>query len=272
MGITTVAESHAQPGTTSVPFLRLVQATHHPAFRLWVTISEHLADHYQSLGVPRDKLIVLPDAVDLQLFQRPVSLPPSPYCSDQPVVAYIGHLYDYKGIPTILQAAALLPEVGFHLVGGLPEDLSRQRARVEQMGLDNVTFHGLRPHSEVPPFLWHADTLLLPPSAHHPSAAWTSPLKVGEYLASGTPVVATSIPALRDWLSVHEVKFVPPDDAVAMADGILSILKDPDYSMSLSEAGLKKAQTLSYQHRAARVLERLATQGGEEKTAQCRSC
>ena len=174
-------------------------------------------------------------------------------------MAYVGHLYDYKGIPTILQAAALLPKVDFHLIGGLPEDVSRQRARVEQMELNNVTLHGLRSHSAVPPFLWHADALLLPPSARHPSAAWTSPLKVGEYLASGTPVVATAIPALQDWLSEQEVKFVPPDDAAAMADGILTVLRDPEYSMGLTQAGLKKAQTLSYQHRAARVLERLAT-------------
>jgi glycosyltransferase involved in cell wall biosynthesis len=259
LGVATVAESHAHIDNRSAPFMRLVAAAHHPAFRLWVTISEHLADHYHALGVPRDKLIVLPDAVDLRLFQRPAELPPSPYPGEQPVAAYIGHLYDYKGIPTVLEAAALLPPVRFHLVGGSPEDVNRQRARVQQMGLTNVVLHGLKAHSEVPPFLWHADVLLLPPSAHHPSAAWTSPLKVGEYLASGTPVVATSIPALRHWLSDDEVKFVPPDDGAAMAEGIATVLRDHDNARRLIQAGLKKAQTLSYQHRAARVLVRLAT-------------
>jgi len=258
MGMPTVAESHAHVDNRSAPFMRLVYATRYPAFRLWVTISQFLADHYQSLGVPGGKLIVLPDAVDLALFQTPAELPPSPYTDDRPVVTYTGHLYDYKGIPTVLEAAALLPEVSFHLVGGLPKDLERQRARIEQMGLHNVTLHGLRAHGEVPPFLWHADALLLPPSAHHPSAAWTSPLKVGEYLASGRPVVATSIPALRDWLSEREVNFVPPDHAAAMAEGIITVLRDHDYARSLVQAGLEKAQTLSYRHRAARVLERLS--------------
>jgi glycosyltransferase involved in cell wall biosynthesis len=259
LGFTTVAESHAHPDNNTAPFLRLVSATRHRAFRLWVTISQYLADHYCSLGVPADKLIVLPDAVDVVQFGRPGELPPSLYQKPGPHVAYFGHLYDYKGIPTILEAAALLPEVQFHLVGGLPEDIERQKARIEEMGLYNVTLQGLKPQSEVPPYLWHADVLLLPPSQYHPSAQWTSPLKLGEYLASGTPVVATAIPALRDWLTDDEVKFVEPDDGKAMAEGIMDVLRDPGYAMALSQKGLKKAQTLSYRRRAEKILERLAS-------------
>jgi glycosyltransferase involved in cell wall biosynthesis len=258
LGLTTVAESHAHPDNETQELWEFVHSTRYPGFRLLVTVSQWLAQNFVARGVPAEKVFVLPDAVDLALFGRAKQLPPSPYQRPGPHVTYAGHLYDYKGIPTILEAAVLLPDVQFHLIGGLPENVKRQRARIEDMGLHNVTLHGLKPQVEVPPYLWHADVLLLPPSQYHPSAQWTSPLKLGEYLASGTPVVATSIPALRDWLTDEEVEFVPPDDAEAMAEGIMHLLRDPNYAISLSQRGLKKAQTLSHERRAERILERLA--------------
>ena len=55
-GIKTVAESHAHPDNRTAPFMRLVSAARKGAFQAWVTISHTLADHYHSLGVPKEKL------------------------------------------------------------------------------------------------------------------------------------------------------------------------------------------------------------------------
>ena len=255
LGFTTAAESHAYPENTTPHFLRLVKATRHRAFCLWVTISKHLADHYASLGVPKEKLIVLPDAVDLRLFLRPESLPVNPYSTRGPNIAYVGHLYDYKGIPTILKTAALLPDMRFHIIGGSIEDLTRHQERARALNLRNVVFYGLRPHTEIPNFLWHADILLLPPSQNHPSAVWTSPVKLGEYLASGTPVVASDIPALRDWLTDDDVHFVRPDCAKSLAKGIRQLLRNKERSEKLRLSGLEKAQTLSYKQRAQTIID-----------------
>jgi len=255
LGMATVAEKHSRVGVVNSRFFRLVKGTHHRAFLVWLTISHRLADYYHSQGVPKEKLLVLPDAVDLKLYQRPECLPDSPYPANCANVAYVGHLYDYKGIPTVLEAAAKLPEVIFHFVGGWQEDIDRHQKRVEELKLQNVIFHGLKPQVEVPNFLWHADILLLPPSQHHPSAAWTSPVKLGEYLASGTPVVATDILALRDWLTDEEVEFVQPDNPEALAQGIGRLLSDKSRVEQLRVAGLKKAQALSYEKRVEAILK-----------------
>ena len=146
----------------------------------------------------------------------------------------------------------------FHFIGGLQEDINRQQANAAGLNLLNVTFHGLRPHSEVPPFLWHADVLLLVPTAHHPSAAWTSPMKLGEYLSSGKPVICSDIPALRNWLNSDEAHFVNPDDPKALVNAIQKILGRPDYGKSLAEKGIKKAKTLTFEKRAMAVLEKLS--------------
>ena len=257
LGIVSVLESHAYPKPDAWPaaFNRTLRAIHHPAFRTWVTISQRLADRYRSLGADADKLLVLPGAVDLIQFAPPVAPSVFPYeCNDRPRVVYAGHLYDYKGIPTVLAAARQMPKVRFHLIGGWPDDVSRQRAVADSLGLENVTFHGLLPQAELPPYLWHADVLLLPPSAGHPSADWTSPVKMGEYLAAKVPVVVSDIPALRDWLDDTQVEFFTPDDADSLAAALHRVLNDSARRSAMVGAAWKRVQELSYEHRAKEVL------------------
>ena len=253
-GVATIAESHSHPGNNTSPFLRFVQASRKRSFLLLITISKLLAEHYTSLGVPQEKLLVLPDAVDLHLFRRPANLPASPYSCPGPHVVYTGHMYDYKGIPTMLQAAALLPGAQFHMIGGWPEDVKKQEQYARDLGLRNVRFYGMQPQSTLPPFLWHADILLLPPSQQHPSAAWTSPLKLGEYLASGVPVIASDIAALRSLVTEKEVEFVPPDNPGALAQAISLLLSHNQRSQQLISCALKRAQELSFERRAETIL------------------
>ncbi len=257
IGFQTVAETHAYVGYNTSRFLTMIRGTTNKKFKLLITISQKLSSYYKSLGVPSEKILVLPDAVDLQLFQPHPDKPPSPFPSVKPVVVYAGHLYDYKGIPTIIEAAGLLPDIDFHLIGGQPEDIERQKIIIKELKVNNIVLHGMKKHSEVPPYLWHADVLLLPLSANHPSAEWTSPVKLGEYLASGTPIVATDIIALRDWLSDDDVHFVLPDDGNALAQGILEVLNNSEYAHALGTHGLIKAKPLSYENRAKTILDML---------------
>lgn len=258
LGIPTIAESHADKQVSTPEFFKLIEATQkHRALRLWVTMSAELANHYQSLGVPEEKLFVLPNGVDFPLYAKPKELPPCPFTKKADInVVHAGHLYDVNGIPTVLQAAALLPEAHFHFVGGWDEDIQRHQNTAARLGLHNITFYGLKPQKEVPPFQWYADALLLPYSQHHPRATWMCPLKLGEYLASGAPVIATDIPAVRKLVNDQEVHFIAPDDPNAMADGIRRVVHERSYAQSLVNHALHKAKTLSFEHRAENILRR----------------
>lgn len=255
-GIATAGESHAHVGNQKRAFRTFLRGARQPAFKLLVTISRRLAEHYHERGVPLEKLIVLESGVDLQLFQRPINRPPSPLSTPRPNAVYSGHLYEYNGIHTVIEAAQLLPDVSFHFVGGWPRHVRRQKRRAHEMGLDNVNFHGLVPQSVVPPFLWHGDVLLLPLSQRYPNAAWASPVKMGEYLASGTPIVATSTIALRELLAGEEVAFVEPDNPAALAEGIQRVLSDGAYAARLTARASIRAQHMSYERRAQTILQR----------------
>lgn len=253
-GVNTVGESHAHPSNESTWFKKFLQSSHNKFFKALITINETLGVSYLNKGAA-SKILVLPDAVDPKLFERPNVLPSSPYRSPKKIVTYAGHLYDYKGIPTILEAAKELPDIEFHLVGGLPEDIDRQKKRISDMKLANVYLDGLKPHAEVPNYLWHADILLLPPSADHPSARWTSPVKAGEYLLSGTPVIATSIPALKRWFTDKEVEFINPDAPHEMATAIRYLLSNKERRDGLTRNGIKWALENTYAKRAEKIVE-----------------
>lgn len=259
-GFPTVAETHAHTDNRTDPFLKMIKATATESnFRKLVTISDVLSEHYQSLGVPADKMLVLPTGVDLDRFELPSEPTQSPYKShDKPNVAYVGHLYDYKGIPTILETAHLCSETHFHLIGGLSKDIERVQQMIADQQLANVSLHGFKPQTDIPPYLHHADVLLLPPSLNHPSARWTSPVKLGEYLASGTPVVASRIPALEDWVTDAEVTFMEPDSATSMAEAIKTVLSNPTETSKKVEQGRQLAVEFSYKSRAQTILSYLS--------------
>ena len=254
--IPTAGESHAAPDDCDPRIVTFARgARRYAKFKTLVTIAPVLKDGFIAKGAPEEKVIVLPDAVDLHIFDAPLELPCSPFSFSGKNVVYSGHLYDYKGIPTILEAAKLLPDVIFHLIGGHEADIAAVRNTLVEQKITNVLLHGFKPREDLPLYLWHADALLLVPSGKHPSAAWTSPVKLGEYLASGTPIIASRIPALTACLTDKEAYFTEPDNAADVAQTILTILNDPASGSKKALAAKTMAQELSYKKRAERVLD-----------------
>lgn len=255
LGYNTFSEAHTHLDNTSSQFRKFITATHFNSFKKWITISEFLKNGYINLGADENKIVVLPDAVDLDLFKRPNQVIPQ-FNTKFINIVYAGHLYDYKGIPTILKAAKLLPDFQFHIIGGLPDDISKQQQRVLSNNLQNVHIYGHFQQKEVPKFLHSADVLLLTHTLNHPAANFTSPVKLAEYLASEVPVVVSDIPALRDWLKDDEVIFTIPDNPVSLADGIKRAvgLSEED-KRAMIQKSLKLAEKWSYLNRCKLILE-----------------
>lgn len=209
--------------------------------------------------------MVLPTGVDRSFF-RPLDDYPSEqyvcdfsktaiYATNGPVVLYSGHLYGYKGIFTILECAALLPGVNFYLLGGYETDVSMTQKKVDLMGLCNVNLLGMKPLSDLPKYLWASDILLLPPTADHPSAEWTSPVKLSEYCASARPIVCSDINALKRLVTDKQVWFFDSKDAHSLKKTIESVLRANNklIDSKLHEAR-EYAKTNSVENRATKML------------------
>lgn len=264
-GIPVITEAHGVPH--QAPEVRAIAAyAHHPLFAGLVTLTAPLKRHYMEIGIPEERILVLPDGVDLERFDPPMTrlqarqhlgLPP-----DQPTAVYVGHLYAGRGIEEILHAAVTLPLVNFLLVGGMEGDVGRWREEVQRQGLANVTLTGFVENGRIPPYLWAADLLLMPYSTACPTAEWMSPLKMFEYMAAGRAILATDLPALREVLRHGENAWLaPPDDGAALATGITHLLAHPEQATAMGEQARRDVRPFSWDQRVAAILNHARERG-----------
>jgi len=192
-----------------------------------ISVSGEMADVAAEMGVPRDRLHVIPNGVDLDRFaprdrdgaRRTLGLPP-----DGRIITTVAHLKATKGHGDLVEALAhLAADVRLVIVGG---DLDRgaYRAqlteRIGELGLGNrVVLAGRQPYDRVPLYLAAADVVCL---ASHREGC---PNVVLEGLASGRPVVATRVGAVPDLVVPGENgEIVPPRDPQRLADGLAAVL------------------------------------------------
>ncbi len=169
-----------------------------------------------------------PNAVDVAKFSIPLSREEARKKLNLPLdrksAVYTGHLYSWKGVDTLADAAKLLSDVDVYVVGGTDEDVARYKEKYGD--INNLHVVGRRPHDEMPLWQKAADVLVLPNTAKEEiSAHYTSPMKLFEYMASGTPIVASDIPSIRE-LGQGLVSLVIPDDPAALSGGVQVVLRE----------------------------------------------
>jgi glycosyltransferase involved in cell wall biosynthesis len=154
---------------------------------------------------------VVPNGVEPSEWHGPAAAPPDWYDGlARPRIAYVGTLDERLDVERLTELARALPHASLVLAGpdrapGLLEELARE---------PNVTVRGTLKRADVAAIVRAADVCLLPHRATRFTLAM-SPLKVYEYLAGGSPVVATDLPPVH---GVHErVTLLAPGAPLAAA-------------------------------------------------------
>jgi glycosyltransferase involved in cell wall biosynthesis len=216
----------------------------------------------KKFGVASERILVEQNAVDLSLFQTEISQEDARRTLGLPqntkLVVYTGHLYAWKGVYVLAKAAAFFRDgVALILVGGTVEDQERMQTFLLKEGIATVTVLPHTSHMKIPLYLRAADILALPNTAtSQASAVETSPVKLFEYLASGRPIVACDVPAVREIVTEAEVFFSPPDDPAAFAAIVQTVLTAPS---SLVEEKQSACRALAAQHTWEKRAERILT-------------
>lgn len=193
-----------------------------------------LADRF-----PPERTIYLPHGVDISLFAAP-ALRADDLPTDGPVAGFYGTLHDWLDKPLLRDAASALPNWRFVFIGGSKTDTTMLEA------LPNVTFLGPRPQSDLPRYSQHWTASLMPFAATQRIQA-TNPMKMREYLAAGSPIVATPFPAVepyRDHISIAEG-----------ADAFIAALKAAEASSADPEARAARQARVASETWAARADE-----------------
>jgi glycosyltransferase involved in cell wall biosynthesis len=155
-----------------------------------------------------------------------------------PVILYSGNFARYQGVNWLVEAIPAVlrstPEAVFVLVGadegGMPADLTDAIGHVPKSALRIVP---RQPRDALPSFIAMADILVSPRAGGD-----NLPLKIFDYIATGTPIVATDYPIHRTVLNEDRAMLVAPN-AGSMADGIIRLLRDPALAKRLGEAALE---------------------------------
>lgn len=173
------------------------------------------------------------------------------------IALYTGNFEPYQGVDLAVQAWAILLQkfpnfrnARLLLVGGTPAQIEQQRARCVDLGLeDAVIFAGPRPTEEMGGFQTLANVLLSPRLT-----GGNTPLKLFSYMASGRPIVATTIAAHTNVLDESTAYLVEPT-AESFAIELHRALTDPNASEKAKRARELVETRYSRQNFEARVCE-----------------
>jgi glycosyltransferase involved in cell wall biosynthesis len=121
-----------------------------------------------------------------------------------------------------------------------------------------VRILGPKPHADIPYYLRAADILVLPNSAKDTDARlYTSPMKLFEYMASGTPIIAADVQSLREILSDTTATFFTPDSAEAFAVRVSEVFAHNDEAREKARVASLSVQEYSWTNRAKNILTHL---------------
>ncbi|MFC6835093.1 glycosyltransferase family 4 protein [Halomarina ordinaria] len=165
-------------------------------------------------------------------------------------VMYTGHLYPRKGVQFLAEVAREIQGTVL-VVGGYQEDIDRIQSQVPTT--DNLEFTGFVEPSRIHTYQLSADVLVAP----YTREAWMpSPLKLFEYMATGNPIVASSIPTIEEVLT-HERNglLVPPGDADQLGDEINRLLDDRELASEIAATARNDVEQYTWTKRASDILD-----------------
>jgi glycosyltransferase involved in cell wall biosynthesis len=179
-------------------------------------------------------------------------------------IAYCGDMRGNKdGVEVLIEAFSLIekkyPELMLYLIGDSSnsQEFEKIKEKVAHYGLiEKVVFTGRLKREEMPEYLCHATLLALArPSSLQSEGGF--PTKLGEYLSTGKPVIATKVGEIPHFLQDGINAFLSdPDSSEAFAAKIDCALSDYERAISIGKAGQGIARSIfDYRVQSEKLLE-----------------
>lgn len=258
-----IYETHALPRTKLQEFMEYVVFRSRHVSKI-VVITHSLHHSYRNKFKKRkflSKFYVAPDGAPASLVntgEEPRKIT-KPGCFH---AVYTGSLMPGKGAELVLDIAREMPHVKFTIVGGLSSEVER----FNKVKTPNVRLVGYIHPKFVVNYQREADILLLP---NQPSVivdggrvdigAWTSPLKLFEYMASGRPIVASELDVLKEVLVDREnCLMANPLSSSSWVKCISEIMENPCLAKKIAGNALYDFQNkYTWESRARLIIDSL---------------
>lgn len=227
-----------------------------------VTLTNAAKQKIGQMGISENRILVEADAVDADLFdinmkrneaREVLGLP-----EKKSIVMYTGSVEGWKGVNVLYECAKLFDSgYLFVIVGGR----GLEQFQSEHVILENFLMLGYRDHADIPKYLKSADVLVLPNSnMDEDSSISTSPMKLFEYMASGTPIVASDIASLREVLNENNAVLVKADDPDDLTAGIRKVLENSELAAMIAQVARADVSSRTWKSRAENIMRFISTQ------------
>ena len=253
-----VYEIHSFPKNVSL-YKKMWKKTHKI-----IAITQGLKDLLINHRIDGGKILVASDAVELADFyvitQAKEELKIELNLPKDFIVGYVGKfktLEMEKGIATMIEALSLLDkETKMVFVGGEDSEIKDYKILANRFNvMTQCVFIGYESHIKAIKYMKAADVLVIPfPNKPH-YAFYASPLKLFEYMASGRPIIASDLPALREVLNDKNALFFRPEDITDLARAVKMLKSSPMLGYHLSRQALADVKEYTWGKRAKKILE-----------------
>jgi len=235
-----------------------------PHVRGFILHSQVAAAAFIDAGAAPDRCVVahngfapslMTPALDRGEARRLLGIP-----ADRPLVVYAGHSGPEKGLDALIRMAAAAPQLSFLILGLNPDsgeaDAIAREARAA--GATNLLLRTRVRVSEVAPYLYAADCLIIPPSDEplRRFRGTVMPMKLFMYLAAGRPILAPRLPDIEEMLRDGvTARLVPAGETMPAVAALVQLLEDRALQSRLSRNALDAAAQYTWDARARRLMD-----------------
>lgn len=273
-------EAPIQMGALKNPFIIkamkfLEKFTYHKAAHI-VALSPGMKDEIIKTGVPENKISMIPNSSDLQLFDN-VKIDKNVIlqkyglrCGN--IILYAGTLGEANDVNYLVKAARKLHEFkkDIHIVvAGEGKNFNKLKQQIELYNLQNITLTGYLSKYEVAQ-LYKVSKASLVIFKNVPILMTNSPNKFFDSLAAGTPVISNMSGWIEGLIEKYNIGlYFKPDDVDKLVANMITIVSDDNLQSLMSENAKNLAKELFDRDKLAVELEKILVKSTGKNKEKC---
>ena len=171
------------------------------------------------------------------------------------ILLYQGNVTNGRGIEAFFNAVQLIDNVVGVVLGDGPA-LEMFRYRVHAGEWKRIVLPGKVPLIDLPSYTASSTIGIVLTQDTCLNHRLTLPNKLFEYIHAGLPVVCSNLPAMAQIVNEYQIgEVVEPEDPTSIANGIRSILGDPNYYEQLKLNTIKVTEIFNWNNESQKLLE-----------------
>lgn len=214
-------------------------------------VSEAMKNRFLELGINRNKIYKIPNGanveeirpMDMQFARRELNLK-----NEKNLLVTVGHTYVrnlFLLFDTFKRVLSLLPNTKLIMVGKLAlskETWQEMNKKYGELFNKQVMLIGEQPYEKLPYYLAAADALLLPmEDTPIEKARW--PIRLGDYLAAGKPIISNAVGEVKNVIEDNRCGLTSHPAAIDdFAENIAAVLQNRDLAVEYGKRARRVAE------------------------------